>query len=126
MIDLSKLKALELPTKEIEIEILGEKQNTVITALPMSLAVKISTLTEINRDNPELPSQVIREVLLAGAKEISPEEVELLLVFEFPAAAKIAAAIRDLTKEFTEECHRKKEEFEKNSGAVELTSESLS
>lgn len=47
IIDLSKLKELELPTKEIEVDILGEAQKTVVTAMPMTFAVKIANLAEL-------------------------------------------------------------------------------
>jgi hypothetical protein len=126
MIDLSKLKALELPKEEIEIEILGETQKTVITALPMTLAVKVSNIATIRGDDPNLTTDVLREVLKAGAKELSAEDIDLLLEFAYPAAAEIAAKIRDLTKKFNEQKFEKKSEIEKNSAAVKSGTENLS
>lgn len=126
MIDLSKLKALELPTKEIEIEILGEKQTTVITALPMTAAVKISTMAEIDKKDPNLPTNVIRLVLELGAKEIAKEDIDMLLDMDYPAAAKIAAEIRDLTGTFNSEKSKTKKEFEKNSDAAKSASGKIS
>ena len=41
--------------------------------------------------NPNLTTDVLREVLKAGAKELSAEDIDLLLEFAYPAAAEIAA-----------------------------------
>ena len=125
-IDLTKLKALELPTEEIEVEILGEKQTTVVSAMPMTKAVKISNLCSINKKDPDITTEVLREVLLSGAKELKPEEVDLLLEYDYPAAAEIAAKIRDLTQRFHEEKTAARMEAEKNSEAAESASENLS
>ena len=73
--DLTKLRALEMPTKEIEVEILGELQRTTIASLPDNVAVRVMAMREIHGDDPELATIVIREVLLAGAKELTPESL---------------------------------------------------
>ena len=126
MIDLSKLKALELPTREIEVDIIGEKQTTVITALPMTVAVRISTMADIRKDDPDLPTEVIRMVLEHGAKEISAADIDMLLDMDYPAAAKIAAEIRDLTGTFNKEKSKAKKEFEKNSDAAKSANGKIS
>lgn len=122
MIDLSKLKALELPTKEIDVEVLGEKQTTVVQSLPDHVAVKIMSMQELNGTNPELTSMVIREILLTGAKELTPEDVDLLVVHDFAAAAKIAAAIRDLTAQHRKAMDEQRETARKNSQTADMES----
>ena len=48
MLDLSKLKALELPKKEISVEILGEEQKLEVQAFGDDIWVDISDITEYN------------------------------------------------------------------------------
>ena len=122
MIDLSKLKALELPTKEIDVEVLGEKQKTVVQSLPDHVAVKIMAMQELNGNNPELTHLVIREILLTGAKELTTDDVDLLVVHDFAAAAKIAAAIRDLTSQHRKAMDELRETARKNLQAAGLES----
>lgn len=120
MIDLSKLKALELPSREIEVEILGEKQKTTVSSLPDRAAVKVSAMQEMKGDDPDLTTLVIREILASGAKELTAEEIDLLIDRDFPAAAEIAAAIRDLTAEHRQKIADVREQAKKNLKAAEL------
>lgn len=120
--DLTKLRALEMPTKEIEVEVLGETQKTVVQSLPDHVAVKIMAMQELNGNNPELATIVIREVLLAGAKELTPEDVDLLVARDFAAAAKIAAEIRDLTSQHRKAMDELRETARKNLQAAGLES----
>lgn len=96
MLDLTKLKALELPTKEIEVEILGEKQKVKISAMGDDLTLDIGDLRK-----KELKSEVkIRRLLLEKCAGLSPEDAALLCTKGGEAAAKIISAILDLSDEF--------------------------
>ncbi len=44
---------------------------------------------EIKGDDPELPTEIIREVLKAGAEELSADDIELLLNKDYRAAANL-------------------------------------
>ena len=120
--DLTKLRALEMPSKEIEVEILGELQRTTIASLPDNVAVRVMAMREIHGDDPELATIVIREILLAGAKELTPEDVDLLVARDFAAAAKIAAEIRDLTSQHRKAMDELRETARKNLQAAGLES----
>lgn len=121
-IDLSKLRALELPRKEIEVDILGDKQIMSVRALDDEAAIRISVIAQ-NKDIPaeDLPVKIQREVLSNGAPDLSADDVELLLKMAFPTVMEIATEIRDLTAEYGKKRNDAKEQAEKNLPAAEVS-----
>lgn len=100
-IDLSKLKALQYPTKEIELDIAGEIQSVTIQALDDETSVQIALLGE-QKDSPENILKLHRMVLANGVCGISGEDVDMLCKKAMPAAMKIIEAVRDLTVQFAD------------------------
>ena len=118
-IDLSKLKALELPKKEIEIDILGEKQKITVQAVDDKTAIKIASIgnaTNIPDEERELKIRGL--VLKSGVPGISDEEIELLMEKGAAVVTQICAEVSELSKEFNEARSLEKKEAEKNSEAA--------
>lgn len=115
MIDLTKLKALELPTKEIEVEIMGEKQTLKIVCPSERTQSAIAGIAANNIDSPELSSKILDKLLEAGAPELSAEDRELLLDRSYKTAGEIAEQIRKLITEFAESRKKLISEVKKNS-----------
>ena len=113
-IDLTKLKALELPTKEIEVDILGETQKAKITAMSDSLSLDIVDI----RNNNTVHEFEMRKLLLTKCAGMSDADAELLCAREGAAAAKIISGILDLTDEFDTARAKLREEAKKKSNPV--------
>lgn len=117
MLDLTKLAALELPQKEIEVEILGEKQNLKIQALDDESAIRINAIIgaeNIPVDEKEL--KIRRDILRYGVPDITEEQISLLMAKAATSVAQIMLAIRDLTAEYGTLRNSFREQAEKNSG----------
>ena len=100
MLDLKKLKALELPKKEITVEILGDEQNLEVQALDDETAIKIAAIAsaDISEDEKELRAR--REMLRGGVVGISDDDIDLLMKKAAAVVTKIMIEIRDLTAEY--------------------------
>lgn len=120
MLDLSKLKALELPKKEIEVEILGEVQKVEISALDDESAVRIAAIHEtgsIPEDEREI--RIRKEILKAGVPGISDDEIKVLMTKAGAVVTNIMVEIRDLTAEYAKSRSEARSEIEKNSEPAE-------
>lgn len=116
MLDLKKLKALELPKKEITVEILGEEQKLEVQALDDETAIKIAAIAgsdEIGEDEKELRAR--REMLRGGVVGISDDDIDLLMKKAAAVVTKIMLEIRDLTAEYGKSRNVTRGEVEKNS-----------
>ena len=116
MLDLSKLKALELPKKEISVEILGEEQKLEVQALDDETAIKIAAIAGsdgIGEDEKELRAR--REMLRGGVVGISDDDIDLLMKKAAAVVTKIMLEIRDLTAEYGKARNVTRGEVEKNS-----------
>ena len=113
MLDLSKLKALSIPEKEIEVEILGEPQKLKITAFGDDVSVRMADIRENKPDECEIN---LRKILLVSCAGLSPDDADLLLQRDGIAASKILSEIFTLSKEFDSERKKIREQAEKNSG----------
>ena len=116
MLDLSKLKALELPKKEITVEILGDEQNLEVQALDDETAIKIAAIAGsdgIGDDEKELRAR--REMLRGGVVGISDDDIDLLMKKAAAVVTKIMIEIRDLTAEYGKARNVTLGEVEKNS-----------
>ena len=115
MLDLSKLKALELPKKEITVEILGDEQNLEGQALDDETAIKIAAIAsaDISEDEKELRAR--REMLRGGVVGISDDDIDLLMKKAAAVVTKIMIEIRDLTAEYGKARNVTLGEVEKNS-----------
>lgn len=124
MLDLSKLKALELPKKEIEVEILGEVQKVEISALDDESAVRIAAIHEtgsIPEDEREI--RIRKEILKAGVPGISDDEINVLMTKAGAVVTNIMVEIRDLTAEYAKSRSEARSEIEKNSDPAEKAKE---
>ena len=116
MLDLSKLKALELPKKEITVEILGEEQKLEVQALDDETAIKIAAIASsdgIGEDEKELRAR--REMLRGGVVGISDDDIDLLMKKAAAVVTQIMLEIRDLTAEYGNSRNVTRGEVEKNS-----------
>lgn len=113
MLDLSKLKALSMPEKEIEVEILGEKQKLKISAFGDDVSVRMADIRENKPDECEIN---LRKILLVSCAGLSLEDAEILLQKDGAAASKILSGIFSLANDFDQERKKIKEQAEKNSG----------
>ena len=116
MLDLKKLKALELPKKGITVEILGDEQNLEVQALDDETAIKIAAIAGsdgIGDDEKELRAR--REMLRGGVVGISDDDIDLLMKKAAAVVTKIMIEIRDLTAEYGKARNVTLGEVEKNS-----------
>lgn len=116
MLDLKKLKALELPKKEITVEILGDEQKLEVRALDDETAIKIAAIAGsdgIGEDEKELRAR--REMLRGGVVGISDDDIDLLMKKAAAVVTKIMIEIRDLTAEYGKSRNVTRGEVEKNS-----------
>lgn len=116
MLDLKKLKALELPKKQITVEILGDEQKLEIQSLDDETAIKIAAIAGsdgIGEDEKELRAR--REMLRGGVVGISDDDIDLLMKKAAAVVTKIMLEIRDLTAEYGKARNVTLGEVEKNS-----------
>jgi hypothetical protein len=95
-IDLSKLKALELPSKEIEVEILGEVQKVKITAMGDDMSLDIKDI----QDSTPIHEVKVRKLFLTRCAGATDEQADILCQRAGNAVARIINAVLDLTSEF--------------------------
>ena len=115
MLDLSKLKALSMPEKEIEVEIIGETQKLKIRALDDETALKISgIMAGENTKDEEREILVRRMAVEKGAPELSADDIDLLMSRGASVVTKICAEVAALTREFNESRQIVHDEAEKN------------
>ena len=120
--DLSKLKALELPTEEIEIEILGEKQKVKISALDDTAAIHVAGVSSENISDFEKELKVRRIILeKCVIPPLSEDDIDLILSKAVAAVSGFAPIAMKLTKEFADARKKTKENAEKNSVTAALT-----
>lgn len=111
-IDLSKLKALELPKKEIEIDILGEKQKITVSAHSDDLLMSVSDIRDNFKEDAEYRC---RKLFLTSCVEgMTEENADILLKKCLSVSTIIMDAIFDLTEEFDKARKEKTKEAEKN------------
>lgn len=120
MLDLTKLKALELPSAEIEVDILGEKQTVKVTAPDDATAAKLFDAGTVNgKGNSEVTIDIARIVLTTCVPELPPEDAELLVTKALAGAAlPILAKARDLRIEFDKAKSEAAEKAKKKSDQV--------
>lgn len=114
--DLTKLRALELPTKEIEVEVLGEKQKIVISAMGDNISLDIQDIKDAN----ECYEVKMREYLLVKCAGLSEDDAKLICEKAGGVAAVIANAVLDLSDEFDKERVKITQEAKKKSGDAPL------
>ena len=115
MLDLSKLKALSLPEKEIEVDVMGESQTLKIRALDDETAMKIAgIMAGENTKDEEREILVRRMAVEKGAPELSSDDIDLLMSRGASVITKICAEVASLTKEFNDARNLVRGEAEKN------------
>lgn len=116
MLDLKKLRALELPKKEISVEILGEEQKLEIQALDDETAIKIAAIANsATTTDEDREVKIRREILRNGVVGISDDDVDVIMKKAAQAATEIMIGIRDLTTEYGESRNATREEIKKKS-----------
>ena len=116
MLDLKKLKALELPKKEITVEILGEEQKLEVQALDDETAIKIAAIANsATTTDEDREVKIRREILRNGVVGISDDDVDVIMKKAAQAATEIMIGIRDLTTEYGESRNATREEIKKKS-----------
>ena len=113
MLDLSKLKALELPKKEVEVEILGELQKVEISAFGDDICLELADIKDFNPTNCEYLS---RKILLNKCAGLSDDDAKILLSKDGRAATKILTEIFEITDAFDAERKKIRENAKKKSG----------
>ena len=112
MLDLSKLEALKLPEKEIEVQVMDETQKVKIRALDDETAIRVATIAQIPDKNMDL--EVRREVIRHGVVGITDKQLNILMSSGASIVSDLLVEIRDLTKEFSDERKQIRERAEKN------------
>lgn len=123
MLDLKKLRALELPKKQISVEILGDEQTLEIQSLDDETAIKIAAIANsatVTDEDREV--KIRREILRNGVVGISDDDVDIIMKKAAAVATEIMVGIRDLTTEYGESRNVTREEIKKKSNpAVSAT-----
>lgn len=115
-IDLTKLKALALPSKEITVDLLGEPQTLTITAFGDEVSLNMADIW----DNFKSDGTVrVRTMLLQNCAGLSAEDASLLLARDGAAASKILNEIFALTDEFEQKRREVREAAKKKSNPGE-------
>ena len=109
-IDLTKLKALELPSKEIQIEVLGEPQTVKIKAYTDDISLCIGNIEDRNPNSSDL---LIWKMLLEKCADFSPEDADLYLALDLNGASGLVREIYALTAEFRKKRAEKRAEAKK-------------
>ena len=118
-IDFSKLKPRELPTKKVELNILGIKQEIEIH--PMTGKDRLSFwATDYIGDTIDVVNRRTRLALTTGAC-LSEEDAEKLIELDWDAALDLVSQVNLMTREFDEALVEEKEHAEKNSPAADST-----
>lgn len=102
MLDLKKLKALEMPSEDVEVDILGEKQSVKVTAPDDEVAAILYGVgTEKGKSDSEITIGVARVVLANCVSDITKDDADLLLARALTTAVlPIVAKARDLRLKF--------------------------
>lgn len=109
-IDLSKLKALELPSKEVKAEVLGETQTVKITAYGYDTSLKIS---DIRLNYPEDGEFRVWVLLLVECAGMTAEDAQIYIQRDWKGSAALIKEINAFTREFDKTCDAKREEAKK-------------
>lgn len=119
--DLSKLEALKLPSKEIEVGIAGDTQKVIVSALDDESSLRITSIMADEKLSEAEKQVSIRRLVLSKCilPALTDAEIDLLMG---KAAAEvnllyITASI--LTKEFAEARQKTREEAKKKSPTTE-------
>lgn len=116
MLDLSKLPALELPSEDIEFDVLGITQKARITAADDEAFLDTADL----RNNPVFEAK-IRRYFLKRCSDLADKDIDYLMRCDGKAVSEILKKIFDLSDKFTAEQKRLREEAKKNSTATTPT-----
>lgn len=114
MIDLSKLRALEIPQKEIKVTLAGVEQCITIQALNDEVSMQIALITEKKDISPEDMLKAQHLILSSGIVGISNDDVALLCQKALPTAMQLVNEIKDLTMEFARIRQTTADEAKKN------------
>lgn len=114
-IDLKKLKALALPSKEVTAEVLGEAQKVNITAYGYDVNLRISDLRLNYPEDGEFRAWLL---LLQECAGMTAEDAAEYICKDWKGAAALIREINNFTKEFDKSCDEKREEAKKKSATA--------
>ena len=124
-LDLSKLNALELPSKEIEVNILGDIQTVRVCALDDESSLRIIALSADDTKSDGEKQVIIRRMVLEKAvlPSLSNDEINLLMTKAAASVLSIYIAVSELTREFAEARQNVSDEAKKNLSKTQETGE---
>lgn len=109
-INLQKLRALEMPSKKIFAEVLGEKQEITIQAYGYDVSLKIS---DMRVNFPEDGEYRIWVMLLTECAGLSVEDAELYIQKDGNGAANVIREINALCREYDVQCSNLRKDAKK-------------
>lgn len=115
MIDLSKIQARELPTKTVNVNILGHVQQQEIRPLQGEDRIRSWSL-DYARNAAESTVERVKITLTSGAR-LTPEIADKLIALDWDAAVNLAGEVLRFTDEFEKAIAEEKSSAEKNSPA---------
>lgn len=127
MLDLTKLKSLELPTAIVDIEIMGEKQAVKVTAPSDETALTIAELATLDLQGTALTLAIAKVILSDCCADITAEDADTLREKAFASAVMpIMAKARELRIEFEKRVaeiteNNKKAQAQEQNGAEPAT-----
>ena len=119
-IDLTKLKALAMPSKEVTAEVLGEKQTVKITTFGYDVSLQID---DLRLNYPADGEFRVWMLLLTTCAGMTAEEAALYISRDGKGASALIKEIGKFTKEFEKSCDEKREEAKKKSEAAKVGQE---
>ena len=111
-IDLTKLKALELPSKEVQAEVLGELQPVTITTFGYDVSLKID---DLRLNYPQDGEFRVWLLLLMECAGMTADDAAIYISRDGKAAASLIKEINKFTKEFDRLCEEKRADAKKKS-----------
>lgn len=120
-LDLSKLKVLELPHEDVEVEIAGEKQLVTVHALGGRGQSALDGLA-LNRGSVTNSEKLDVIALVYGA-DLSEKDAENFIECEYSAASIVIAKVFDLTHTLIQNIKNESEEAKKKSDQAVSVSE---
>ena len=123
-LDLSKLKPVELPEQEIEVQIKGDtnKQNISVHAISGEGILAWANNAKNNPESVEYEARACVTALVYGA-DIPEDKAKMLVNFDRETAQKISMAVWLLTSEYYSAQKQESETAEKNSEAAEVNTD---
>ena len=110
-LDLSKIPAVELPKKDITVDLLGVKQTLTVQSYDDGTSLDIADVAETH---PESQERRVRKLLLVECAGVDEDTAEKLIRYHRDAVYEIVNAIFELRDEFVKARKAETEKAQKN------------